>query len=131
MIKPKNILSVPRLPERWSRDVANQLSETLKQLLDGMNGGIVETVHTHSRYVNATFSAPTPSTGVSVRSGLSARPATVELVEMWQDRPTYAPVSVAGSLQWTWDGGSIVLPQLASLTGSASYGLKLLVREAD
>lgn len=131
MIKPKNILSVPRLSGEWTPGMASQLTETLKQLLDQMTGGIVETVHTHSRYVEATFTAPTPTAGVRVASGLSARPATVELVEFAQIRPTFAPASLAASLEWTWDRGTIVLPQFGGIAGSAQYTIKLLVREAD
>ena len=130
-LKPKNILNVPRLKGDWDDAQAAQLNETLKQLLDQFAGGIVETVHTHSRYITATFSAPTPSTGVRVASGVTARPASVELLEFWRNRPTYAPASVAASLDWTWDNGTIVLPQLGGMTGSAQWGIKLLVREAD
>lgn len=130
-MKPKNIISVPRVSAEWSPGLAAQLNETLKQLLDQMTGGIVETVHTHSRYLEATFTAPVPAAGIRVASGCMARPATVELVEFAQVRPTFAPASLAASLEWTWDNGTIVLPQFGSLAGSAQYQIKLLVREAD
>lgn len=130
-IKPKNILSIPRLRGEWNAALADQLNQTLKQLCDQMTGGIVETVHTHSTYINADFSAPVPSTGLRIASGCQVKPASVELLELVQTRPLATAASLAASLEWDWDAGTIVLPQFAGLTGSAAWRIKLLVREAD
>jgi hypothetical protein len=129
MPSAKNIISVSRLPGTWTPEVAADLTATMFQLRDQMTRGITETVHTKSQYIDATFTAPL-STALVVRTNQGRRPETVELESFREVSPTARAVSIAGSLQWEWDNGNIILPQLAGITGSRTYSVRLLVREA-
>lgn len=129
MASPKNIISIPKLSGTWTAETAAELSGIFYQLRDSMTRGIQETVHTKSRYLDATFTAPL-SVALRVASGVAKRPETIELESFREVSPTPQSVSIAGSLQWEWDGGTIVLPQLAGLTGNRTYSVRLLMREA-
>jgi hypothetical protein len=129
MTTPRNLISIPKLTGTWSGDTAAELSGIFYQLRDQMTRGITETVHTKSQYIDATFTAPL-STALVVKTNQGKRPETVNIESFREVSPTARSVSIAGSLQWEWDNGNIILPQLAGITGSRTYSVRLLVREA-
>jgi hypothetical protein len=129
MATPRNLISIPKLTGEWTAVTAAELSGIFYQLRDQMTRGITETVHTKSQYIDATFTAPL-STALVVRTNQGKRPETVDLESFREVSPTARSVSIAGSLQWEWDNGNIILPQLAGITGSRTYSVRLLVREA-
>lgn len=118
---------LPTLPAAWNGELAKQLGTFFQRIRDIINGGIVEGVHTASAYVTAEINAPT-STSPRVKSPYTAKPASVELIEIWQVSGEQAPVSLSATFAWTWADGEIVLPQLSGLTGNETYRIVLLVR---
>lgn len=123
----RNIPNVPALSATWDARQAAELRGALLNMRDMFDGGIVETVNTASRYIEATI--PTPTTSAPrIATGLDAKPAAVEVVEFYRRDPTYLSASIAGTLQWEWSDGEIVLPQLSGLTGNGAYVIKLLVK---
>ena len=129
MVAPKNIISIPKLTAKWDGETATELSGIFYQLRDQLTRGLQEGVHLKSQYIDFTLTAPI-ATAPSIRTGLAKRPETVDLESFREVSPTPRALSIAGSLQWEWDSGNIVLPQLAGITGSRTYSVRLLVREA-
>lgn len=123
----RNLFNVPTLSATWDARQAAELRGALLNIRDNFAGGITEAVNTNSRYIEAVITSPT-SASPRIATGLDDKPASVEVVEFYRRDPSYLSASIAGTLQWEWSDGEIVLPQLSGLTGNGAYVIKLLVK---
>lgn len=122
MIASRQIPTIPRLQLPLSAREIEGLSRTLTQLRDAIQQ-LPQTMA-----LDVTIQAPT-TTAPRIATGLQIRPRSVTLGRMEQVQPIAAVASIAGTLQWSWDGGYLTLPQLAGLTGTGTYALRLLIEE--
>lgn len=122
MIASRQIPTIPRLQLPLSAREIEGLSRTLTQLRDAIQQ-LPQTMA-----LDVTIQAPL-TTAPRIATGLQIRPRSVTLGRMEQVQPIAAVASIAGTLQWSWDGGYLTLPQLAGLTGTGTYALRLLIEE--
>ena len=122
MITSRQIPTIPRLQLPLSAREIEGLSRTLTQLRDAIQQ-LPQTMA-----LDVTIQAPL-TTAPRIATGLQIRPRSVTLGRMEQVQPIAAVASIAGTLQWSWDGGYLTLPQLAGLTGTGTYALRLLIEE--
>lgn len=65
-----------------------------------------------------TFLWNSASAPISVRSGVSVRPAAVRVI----DASTELGAHIGGAaISWTWDNGAIVISAIGTLTASTDY----------
>ena len=101
--------------------------DALMRTLSQMQVAIEQMPRWTSRDV--TIQAPTTD-APRVLVGLTRRPKSVLLGAFDEINPSFGPVGLSDTLRWDYDSGHIILPQLAGLTGTATYRLRLLIEEA-
>jgi hypothetical protein len=60
---------------------------------------------------------------------LRTRPIGVELVDLRMGTTTTVSASLAGSLQWDWQGGAVLLPQFQDSVNTTRWHLTLRITE--
>lgn len=121
-LQSRGLPTTPRLTHPMDKREVEALSRTLVQMRDAIED---------ARPVlglDVTIQAPV-SAAPRIATGLQVRPRSVTLGRMEQVQPIAAVASIAGTLQWSWDGGYLTLPQFAGLTGTGTYALRLLIEE--
>jgi hypothetical protein len=122
--------AVPELPKLSHpptvADVAslNQFIFQLRRLLLGN----LTTANQRARYIDAVIQWPTTEVP-RIATGLLVRPRSVTLAELRTGTNATIPNSIAATLEWGWDAGAILLPQLVNGTLTTRWAVRLLVVE--
>lgn len=111
-------------PRREDVDALNQFIFQLRRLLLGN----LSTANVRARYIDAVVQWPTTETP-RIATGLGKRPVAVYLAELRTGTNATAPASIAATLEWAWDAGSILLPQFINGTLTTRWSIRLLVVE--
>lgn len=119
----RNLPTVPRLTAPLDQVDVDALMRTIRQLQDAVRA------MPHETELETTIQAPTAA-DFRIATRLQVAPRSVMLAQMVQTAPTYGSAQIAGSLRWTFDRGDLVLPDFASLTGTATYQIRLRIVEA-
>lgn len=115
----------PKFLSAWSDDSRKSLQVWIDQMRAAFDRGISVGNNLDAEVVEIDFPAGSIP---SKLTGSRARPLGVVLLSLQQTEPaSNTPPVIADAFSWTFDAGSVSLPSLGSIAGSAKYRATILV----
>lgn len=119
------MITFPKLKWPWDEAQLKSLQKWIDQVRDAFQGRISYVDNMNSELVQIEFTAGTTP---SKRVASQARPLGVLLLGVQQIQPaSNTPPVASDAFSWTYNDGSISLPSLATIAGTARYRATVLV----
>lgn len=126
-IKSPAVPDLPKLSSPLTDGDVSSLNQFIFQLRRLLLGNL-STANLRERYIDAVIQWPSTETP-RIATGLLVRPRSVTLAELRIGTNATEPASIAATLEWAWDSGSILLPQFTNGTLTTRWYIRLLVVE--
>lgn len=98
----------------------------VKDLARGTQRNFTIRENMQAQWLDVEFRAPV-SASLRIKTRFSARPKSVQMVQLASTLPVYQALSLSETFRWSWDNGHVVTDVFNGLGGNDTYVVTLLV----